>query len=331
MNGPDIDWWTADGRRLAAQVPLTEDPAPAVQMPGRLAAVAENWLGLTLRPRVKKNVSAAQAIAFHPREAALIAATAEGLVSIPWKEENGVLTTGPPRLRWSEAGARLFSFCADGTRAAVWSPSASQPGGVRLRFLETTGTWRTTGGTDVYFAAPRGPRWSADGRWLTDHVWHGPAALVWDAQSGAVAWQSAITSSWAGPQWTPDDQLWFATGLGDQTFHHGPDWTLADDRPLPRSWNDFVNAAAFSPDGTLLATAPGSDGEIVLQQWPARTELLRWQPARGVAINAMWFSPDSRRLAFTTRDRRLRLWDIADSRAALEAAGFPPVSLPGKR
>ena len=81
--------------------------------------------------------------------------------------------------------------------------------------------------------------------------------------------------------------------------------------------------ANVSPDGLHLAfAAPGSDGEIVLQHWPARTEILRWQPARGVSINALWFSPDSRRLAFTTRDRRLRLWDISESREALEAAGF---------
>ena len=322
MNGPDIEWWTADGSRLAASVPLAGVPAPSKQKPGRIAAAAEQWLGLSLRPLVKVKAGTVQAIAFHPREPSLIASTAEGLVSIPWSVQNEVLTTGTPRLRWSEAGAQLFSFCEDGTRAAVWSPSASQPGGRKLRLLNTSGTWRATGGTDVYFAAPRGPRWSADGRWLTDHVWHGPAAQVWDAQTGALAWQSAITSSWAGPHWTPDGQLWCATGLGEQTFRPAPNWTLTGDRPLPRGWEDFVNAAAFSPDGTLLATAPGSDGEIVLQHWPARTEILRWQPARGVSINALWFSPDSRRLAFTTRDRRHRLWDISESQEALEAAGF---------
>jgi len=83
---------------------------------------------------------------------------------------------------------------------------------------------------------------------------------------------------------------------------------------------DFVNAAAFSPDGTLLATAPGSDGEIVLQHWPARTEP---RPPFGSVPTAA-ASPSPPATAASA------CGTFIDSREALRAAGFAGMSLPVK-
>jgi WD40 repeat protein len=71
-----------------------------------------------------------------------------------------------------------------------------------------------------------------------------------------------------------------------------------------------VNAIAFSPDGTLIATA--SD-DATLQLWDTATGAPRGKPLRGHS-NRIWsvaFSPDGAMLASGGEDRTVRLWDVA--------------------
>lgn len=68
-------------------------------------------------------------------------------------------------------------------------------------------------------------------------------------------------------------------------------------------------AAAFSPDGSILATSL-SDGAI--QLWDGRTGAPRGEPLRGHrgAIATLAFSPDGARLASASDDGTVRVWSL---------------------
>lgn len=65
---------------------------------------------------------------------------------------------------------------------------------------------------------------------------------------------------------------------------------------------------AFSPDGALLATPNGAEGEVLLFN-PMTGELVRTLPGSGWPVFALAFSPDSAILACGCGDSAVRLWD----------------------
>jgi WD40 repeat protein len=85
-----------------------------------------------------------------------------------------------------------------------------------------------------------------------------------------------------------------------------------------------VNAIAFSPDGSTLATA-GLDRSIKL--WDVATEKNLTTITREVGwVKALAFSPDSRWLAFAGTDKNLRIWDLSQHRALRVGPGSSQAS-----
>lgn len=71
-----------------------------------------------------------------------------------------------------------------------------------------------------------------------------------------------------------------------------------------------TEALAFSPDSTLLASAPKCDQSRIIQLWdPATGSALHALEGHSKSIQAIAFSPDSKTLASISNDETARLWD----------------------
>ncbi|KAG9010280.1 hypothetical protein FRB90_007835 [Tulasnella sp. 427] len=75
-----------------------------------------------------------------------------------------------------------------------------------------------------------------------------------------------------------------------------------------RGHTEWVNAVAFSPDGTRLAS--GSDDETI-RMWDAQTGAPIGEPLRGHTsyVSAVAFSLDGTRLASGSDNETIRMWD----------------------
>lgn len=110
--------------------------------------------------------------------------------------------------------------------------------------------------------------------------------------------------------------------------------------PNPRDGSWF-SAVAFSPDGSLLASASGNsngeniDGENIVRLWnPATGAAVHVLLGHQVPVNAIAFSPDGRLLASASWDNTVRIWDTTTGVAVrtlqghqnmVNAVAFSPV------
>ena len=94
-----------------------------------------------------------------------------------------------------------------------------------------------------------------------------------------------------------------------------------------------IRSLAFSPDGSLLATA-SQDGTARL--WDAATGVAQRTLPHGKGVVGVAFSPDGARLATAGVDQRARVWEVASGEEALAlvhtaAVNVVAFSLDGRR
>jgi WD40 repeat protein len=133
---------------------------------------------------------------------------------------------------------------------------------------------------------------------------------VWDMQTGiqryAAATQHKIVSSFAI---SPDAQL-IAIGSADGTIQL---WDAAEGVVLHTLMEGHVDggftSVAFSPDGTLLASAGAFDA--VIQIWDVATGELVATMTDSADVWLVHFSPDGTQLAGGSQHSGTRVWDVA--------------------
>ncbi len=168
---------------------------------------------------------------------------------------------------------------------------------------------------ELRFSAPcTYAAFSPDGRrFLTEtRAWENngdETASIWSVEKGAVAQELSNQHQPVVYAAFNRNAEWLATSDSEGRCRL---WRLADDaEPAPRDLPHpgEVHLAAFSPDSRFLVTATHAGKAARI--WDTATgELVAPPFTHHEEITHLRFDPEGKRLATTTRDHRLRVWDI---------------------
>lgn len=170
---------------------------------------------------------------------------------------------------------------------------------------------------------------SPDGRWLKTQD------SQWDVATGNRATKDGDGLGWNWNEFAPDAKQLLGAGAGGVEFYQLAQAGKLTERKSIGKFSphqDFVRAAAYSPNGKLAATGAG---DIVL--WDTAARQLK---ARFPVESSVWsvtFSPDSHWLVSTHGDGTMLVWNLAQQRrefsfnAHAEAVRTVAVSPDGKR
>ncbi len=131
-----------------------------------------------------------------------------------------------------------------------------------------------------------------------------PVPRIWLAEFSPDSKLLATTAGWHGPSTPPP--------VSDRMVENGELvlWDVAKREPRALLLeNNTIRAAAFSPDGKLLAYCV-YDGKVKLVDVAAGKVVKTLGSHKGLA-NAVCFSPDGKTLVSCGFDQTLRLWDVA--------------------
>jgi WD40 repeat protein len=221
----------------------------------------------------------------------------------------------------------LFGFTADGKTLITGA----------FRNDTVVRFWDVASGEETHRLSPSSdalwPRcFSSDGKIMITRLRQGPIR-VWDVARGRV--RRELPTDHSEEQYfqciaLSADGRKVAAGVG---YLAGLVrwWDAATGEPLGevRAHPPYARTLAFSPDGSVLASAGGGDGAIHL--WDTATgNKLSPREGHQAGITALDISPDGKTVVTVGRDQTLRYWDRATgaelrrSRADGSAVSFAP-------
>jgi len=242
-------------------------------------------------------------IAFSPDGKRLATAGYDGLVKV-WDVSPGASVEQPLLLINHEQPARSLAFSPDGSRLAA----ASQDGAARV--------WHAASGKKLLVLVGHAGMiddvtFSPDGARLVTSS-EDKTVKMWDLSPG----REWLTVDGGLPIFSPDGKR-LATDLNGITL-----WDSVSGQALvtlPIHQDPFIANAAYSPDGTRLATA----------SWDGTAKV--WDTSSGQELftltghtNRVWevnFSPDGTRLVTASEDGTAKVWDAASGRELFTLSG----------
>ena len=267
-----------------------------------------------------------RSLSFHPTEAKLFITKRGGPDSFSYRVvTNGSRTTmalgGPAAMRsvgdrkldlvTASADARSLAWVELGA-GRVWAEdvgSATRP--VEMKKVQHSST-------ADYSSSVRGSgtvSLSADGRWLVCGA-SGPGVVVFDARTGEKVRE--LSQREASVQFSPDGRWLVAAERARCRMFRVSDWSQVWEVEQPRI---EPSAAAFSPDGALVAVAKSPRAVALIDAATGR-ELAELQSPDPAPIVTMRWSADGQRLVFATRENHVEVWEPAALRKELTMLGL---------
>jgi WD40 repeat protein len=246
------------------------------------------------------------AFCFDPRESRVLASGTPGLFAWnpDWQDAPLLRFTNEQKL-FSGRGWRAFTFSADGEAfiaANIYSNAAFVFDRTFTNQLARFGP----------HPKPDSVAISPDTEWAATGSSSDRQVKVWDAKTGAEVLALAVGSA---PRATfSPDRKWLAT-FGDRFELRATGSWKATELPFGER-PSVLGAAAFSPDGRLLALVRELH-RVQLFDLHTLKSLGVLRPPGGGDIEAVEFSPDGTRLVGVGRIARLRIWNLREIRDRL--------------
>jgi WD40 repeat protein len=249
------------------------------------------------------------AFCFDPRGEMVLGAGTPGLFRWPaeWPRLSS-LAPGDSENLLPGRGWRAFGFSPDGERFVAANVNSNAALVFDRTLTNLVAELGPHAGTDAVALSP-GARWAATGSTT------GRDVKLWEVGTGR---ELLSVAAGAEPQaaFSADGQ-WLVTFGDTFTLRETGSWaerSLAFPQGRP-----VVGAAAFSPDGRMLAVVADLF-DIQLFDLATLEPMGLLQPPSPVQIHAIAFSPDRTRLAAVGAVARVRVWDLR--RIRKELAGF---------
>lgn len=177
--------------------------------------------------------------------------------------------------------------------------------GALLHWDAATGTMRDRRRLAGFLGAIEALAYSPDGKSLALGTERG--VLLLDSADGRVIARIDDRSGAADLAYSADGSLLAVRHhSGGVTIWRLPERVLQATLTLPDAW---VEATAFAPDGSAVATGVDERNRLILQRAADGAELWAADNAHREKIRAIAFTPDSRTVITTAWDGRIKLWD----------------------
>ncbi len=245
-----------------------------------------------------------QSVAFSPDSRTVALGTVDGWVEVVDRQNRKVLN------RWP-AHAEAVDHLAFYPRNNDWLGTISGSGRGTLKVWDIR-----SGALLLSIPVSRGQvvdfAFSPDGNFLAAEATNTVSVNLWEFHAGALGGRPTLTLKtnlgFLGPvAFSPDERtLALCNGAREDVgLYDLVDGNLTS---LPVAHVDAVYAAAFSPDGSLLATG-GADERVVLRDVKRRADL--WTGRSDfIFATSIAFSLDGRRLFASGYDQNIRCWNL---------------------
>jgi WD40 repeat protein len=289
---------------------------------GRLLASASRdgvllWDAAAGHPLDRVPSGPGRSLDFHPKGRCLFTTGPGGVMQWPIvpDRQRQALRVGPGTLLRATT-ADTLSLRIDVAAREESLLLGAGDGGVDLVPLAAPEKARRLGTHDGLFGVALSP----DGRWAASVGGPDDTVCVWDVARGTLARRLPHgCNNWCAATFSPDGR-WLVTNVrSDFVFREVGSWEVK--RRLPRHLRSLEGYVAFAGDGRLLALASARNlvdlYDAATWQHLATLETPGQKDLTGLAL-----SPDGSRLALTTADGVLGLWDLRRLRQELAALGL---------